>query len=49
LGDVYMVLSNNGMWKSTDHGDTFKRVDNKTIGGRCETGFALDADPAANG
>jgi len=45
-GDVYMVVSDQGMWKSTDKGETFERVDGKTIGGRCETGFALNFDPA---
>src|SRR4051794_7133543 len=45
-GDVYMVVSDQGMWKSTDKGETFTRVDGKAIGGRCETGFALNFDPA---
>src|SRR5947207_3403247 len=47
-GDLYMVVCDQGIWKSVDHGDNFKRVDGKAIGGRCETGFALDADPAGN-
>jgi len=45
-GDVYMVIPDQGLWKSTDHGATFARVDDKKIGGRCETGFALNFDPA---
>ena len=45
-GDVFMVVPDQGLWKSTDHGGTFARVDDKAIGGRCETGFALDFDPA---
>lgn len=45
-GDVYLILSDRGMWKSTDKGGKFERVDNKTIGGRCETGYALNFDPA---
>jgi photosystem II stability/assembly factor-like uncharacterized protein len=45
-GDVYMIVSDQGMWKSTDKGETFERVDGKAIGGRCETGFALNFDPA---
>lgn len=45
-GDVYMVLSGGGLWKSSDHGDHFARVDGGAIGGRCETSFALNIDPA---
>jgi photosystem II stability/assembly factor-like uncharacterized protein len=45
-GDVFMVVNDNGLWKSTDHGATFTRCDGKAIGGRCETGYALQADPA---
>ncbi|MCX7044848.1 MAG: hypothetical protein NTX50_05070 [Candidatus Sumerlaeota bacterium] len=44
-GDVYMVASGQGIWKSSDRGATFARVDGNTIGGRCETGYALCADP----
>jgi hypothetical protein len=45
-GDVFMVVPDNGIWKSTDRGAHFARVDGKAIGGRCETGFALNFDPA---
>jgi photosystem II stability/assembly factor-like uncharacterized protein len=45
-GSVFLVVNDQGLWKSTDHGATFTRCDNKTIGGRCETGWALQADPA---
>lgn len=44
-GDVFMVLSGQGLWKSTDQGGHFARVDNGAIGGRCETSFALNMDP----
>ncbi len=45
-GDVFMVVNDQGLWKSSDHGKTFARVDDQAIGGRCETGWALQADPA---
>ena len=45
-GDVYMVVCDQGLWKSTDRGQSFARIDKNTIGGRCETGFALNFDPA---
>jgi photosystem II stability/assembly factor-like uncharacterized protein len=46
-GDVYLVVNDQGLYKSADKGATFARVaDGKTVGGRCETAFALDADPA---
>lgn len=44
-GDVFMVIPDQGIWRSSDRGDTFIRVDGGTIGGRCETGFALNVDP----
>ena len=45
-GDVYMVVTGVGVWQSADGGRTFKRVDNETVGGRCETGYSLCVDPA---
>jgi photosystem II stability/assembly factor-like uncharacterized protein len=45
-GDLFMCVPDQGLWKSTDHGDTFVRADKGEIGGRCETGFALNFDPA---
>ena len=45
-GDVFMVVSDQGLWRSGDRGATFARCDDKAIGGRCETGWALVADPA---
>ena len=45
-GAVFMVVNDQGLWRSTDHGATFTRCDSGTIGGRCETGWALQADPA---
>ncbi|QDU26504.1 BNR/Asp-box repeat protein [Anatilimnocola aggregata] len=45
-GHVFMVIPDQGLWRSTDQGKNFARVDGKKIGGRCETGFALNFDPA---
>ena len=45
-GEVFMVVSDFGLWRSADRGATFARCDEKNIGGRCETGWALQADPA---
>ncbi len=45
-GAVFMVISDLGLWRSTDKGATFARCDAKALGGRCETGYALQADPA---
>jgi photosystem II stability/assembly factor-like uncharacterized protein len=44
-GDVFMVVPDQGLWKSSDRGATFARVDGGKIGGRCETAFALNFDP----
>jgi hypothetical protein len=52
-GDVYLVVTGKeifkekgqGIWKSSDRGTTFARVDGEVIGGRCETGYGLCADP----
>ena len=45
-GDVFLVVAGQGLWKSSDHGATFARVDGEAVGGRCETSFALNMDPA---
>lgn len=52
-GDVYIVNTgteifkepSQGIWKSTNRGNSFARVDGGVIGGRCETGYALCPDP----
>jgi hypothetical protein len=52
-GDVYIVVTGKeifkekgqGVWKSTDQGATFSRVDDEVISGRCETGYGLCQDP----
>lgn len=43
-GDVYMIVTGQGVWKSTDTGKTFVRVDEGKVSGRCETSFALNVD-----
>jgi hypothetical protein len=48
-GNVFMVVNDQGLWKSSDHGTTFTRCDGSAIGGRCETGWGLQANPAGQG
>ena len=48
-GEVYMVVSGVGLWKSKDHGTTFDQVDGGRVGGRCETGAAISVDPMGGG
>lgn len=43
-GDVYLIVTGLGVWKSTDRGESFARVDGGKVGGRCETSFALNVD-----
>ena len=44
-GDVFVVLPGQGLWKSSDRGRSFARVDGGAVGGRCETSFSLNMDP----
>ncbi len=52
-GEVFAVVTGKeifkekgqGLWKSTDGGATFARVDGGVISGRCETGYGLYMDP----
>lgn len=48
-GEVYMVISGVGLWKSKDHGTTFEQIDAGKVGGRCETGAAISVDPNGGG
>jgi hypothetical protein len=48
-GEVYMLVSDQGMWKSSDKGKTFALLAEAKAGGRAETGFALDFNPAGKG
>ncbi len=45
-GSVSLIVPDQGIWRSSDQGAAFTRVDGGNVGGRCETGFALNADPA---
>jgi photosystem II stability/assembly factor-like uncharacterized protein len=45
-GAVFMVVPGQGIWISTDQGGAFARIDKGAIGGRCETAFSLEIDPA---
>lgn len=44
-GDVYMIVAGLGIYKSSDIGKTFSRVDSGKVGGRCETSYSLNVDP----
>jgi hypothetical protein len=44
-GNVFMIIPDQGVWRSSDHARSFARVDGGKIGGRCETGFSLNFDP----
>ncbi len=48
-GDVFMVVPDQGIWRSSDHGDSFTRIDGGVIGGRCETSFSLNFNPLGKG
>jgi photosystem II stability/assembly factor-like uncharacterized protein len=43
-GDLYMNVVDNGLFKSTDSGQTWSQVASGKISGRCETGWAHDQD-----
>lgn len=45
-GQVYMEVAGVGLWTSDDHGQSFKRIAQGEIGGRCEFGYAMNMDPA---
>ncbi|HSI37391.1 MAG TPA: hypothetical protein VK986_27630 [Tepidisphaeraceae bacterium] len=48
-GDVFMVISGQGLFRSSDKGKTFARCDGGAVGGRCETGYAIAVDYARPG
>jgi hypothetical protein len=47
-GDVTIHIVGFGLWRSSDKGDSWTRIDDNVVdknGGRCETGWGLQADP----
>ncbi len=48
-GDLFMVICDLGVWKSSNQGKTFVQASGDAIGGRCETGFTLNASPTGKG
>jgi photosystem II stability/assembly factor-like uncharacterized protein len=48
-GDVFMIVTGEGVWKSSDHGATFARCDGGLVGGRCETSYSINVDPDGGG
>lgn len=45
-GDVSVIVPDQGVWRRSNRGTAFARIDAGNIGGRCETGSALYPDPA---
>ncbi|MFM8470336.1 MAG: WD40/YVTN/BNR-like repeat-containing protein, partial [Limisphaerales bacterium] len=48
-GDVTIKVVGVGLWRSSDQGANWKRLDGETISGRDETGWATSADQNAPG
>lgn len=48
-GDVTIKVVGSGLWRSTDQGTNWARVDSETISGRDETGWATTADAGQPG
>jgi photosystem II stability/assembly factor-like uncharacterized protein len=47
-GKVFLEVCNVGLWESADHGQSFTRVAEGKVGGRCEFGYAINCDPAGS-
>src|SRR5262245_60825796 len=43
-GDVIIKVVGQGLWRSSDQGATWQRIDNDTVSGRDETGWATSVD-----
>ena len=48
-GDIYLAVVDNGIWRSSDQGQTYTRIDKGNVTGRAETGFSLDVNPSGKG
>jgi hypothetical protein len=48
-GEVTIKVVGQGLWRSVDQGQNWRRIDDKTISGRDETGWATCADMASPG
>ena len=46
-GEVIVKVVGSGLWRSSDQGKTWRRIDNNTISGRDETGWATSVDQNA--
>ena len=46
-GDVTIKVVGGGLWRSADQGKTWQRIDQETVSGRDETGWATTADQNA--
>jgi photosystem II stability/assembly factor-like uncharacterized protein len=47
-GDVFLIINDQGLYRSSDRGATWARCDGKAVSGRCETGFGIDCGPDGN-
>ena len=45
-GDVSIIVPDQGVWRRSNSSAMFARINGGNIGGHCETGYALNTDPA---
>ncbi len=45
-GAAFVAVPGLGLWRTADGGASFNRADGGSVGGRCETGYSIAADPA---
>jgi photosystem II stability/assembly factor-like uncharacterized protein len=48
-GDRFVLITDQGLYRAGAKDGTWARCDDKTISGRCETGFGIDVNPAGSG